>query len=72
MLVLNTLADLKTLEDPGFLVDVIIRHNGNLFQVFTYAYHEEAVSLAEEYLKLGFTVEMEESDGEASEGDDYP
>lgn len=59
-----TRQDLALETDPGFLVDVILRQNGNLWKVFPGLLWEDALLRAEDAFADGFTVEMEETQWE--------
>lgn len=60
-----TLENLNLAVDPWFEVDVIIRKNGRLIKCVQFCNFMEAQQLAEKYLKLGYAVSMEESNGSA-------
>jgi len=56
-----TLEALRAEPVPAFLVDVVIRQNGSLRQVFQQCFWEDAIGLAENAFLQGLEVEIEES-----------
>ncbi len=55
-----TLAEINASDEPGFLVDCVMRLNGTIYRAFAAIPWDEAKSIAISAIEDGFQVEIEE------------
>lgn len=55
-----TIAEINESEEPGFLVDCVMRLNGTLYKSYAAIPWDEAKSIAISALEDGFEIEIEE------------
>jgi hypothetical protein len=57
----QSLSEIQSEQDPGFLVDVVTRRNGRLVEAALDRSWDEALQIAESAFAAGLTVDAEES-----------